>query len=99
VGLCENVARRGKRAMLGPPHPAPSTDGLKKTPAAAHPLPLEGLCDDPSLRVIPRSPPLLLANDDPSPEGFGPQGEESRTALKTLRARFLFRVWGIGMTA
>ena len=44
---------------------------------------------NPVLRVIPRSPPLLLADDDPSPEGFGPasrsvragrpQGEESRS--------------------
>ena len=24
--------------MLEPPHPAPSTDGLKKTPAAVHPF-------------------------------------------------------------
>jgi hypothetical protein len=59
----------------------------------------ESLCDNPSLRVIPRSPPFLVADDDPSPEGFGPQGEESRTALKTLRARFLSRDCGIGMTA
>jgi hypothetical protein len=33
---------------------------------------------------------------DPSPEGFGPQGEESRTVLKILRARFLAP---LGMTA
>jgi len=50
---------------------------------------LKSLCENPSMRVIPRSPPLLLADDDPSPEGFGPQDEESRTALKTLGARFL----------
>jgi hypothetical protein len=36
------------------------------------------------------------AGDDPSPEGFGPQGEESCTVLKTLRARFLA---ALGMTA
>ena len=37
------------------------------------------------------------AGDDPSPEGgFGPQGEKSRIALKTLRARFLA---ALGMTA
>ena len=36
------------------------------------------------------------AGDDPSPEGFGPQGEESRTLLKILRARFLA---ALGMTA
>src|SRR5208337_2811403 len=39
-------------------------------------------------RVIPRSPPFLLADD-----------EESRIGLKTLRARFLSRACGIGMTA
>jgi hypothetical protein len=37
------------------------------------------------------------AGYDPSPEGgFGPQGKESRIALKTLRARFLA---ALGMTA
>jgi hypothetical protein len=36
------------------------------------------LCESPNLRVIPRSPPLLLADD-----------EESRTVLKILTARFL----------
>jgi hypothetical protein len=36
-----------------------------------------------------RSRPFLLADADPSPEGSGPQGEESRIALKILRARFL----------
>ena len=29
-----------------------------------------------------------MADDDPSPEGFGPQDEEARTVLKILRARF-----------
>ena len=29
-------------AGSGPPHPAPSADGLKKTPAAVHPLPEGG---------------------------------------------------------
>jgi hypothetical protein len=38
----------------------------------------KSLCDNSVLRVIPRSPPFLVADD-----------EESRTALKTLRARFL----------
>ena len=32
-------------------------------------------------------PPFLVADDDSSPEGSGPQGEESRTALKTRRGR------------
>ena len=55
---------------------------------------LQSLRDYLCLRVIPRSP--QARDDDPSPEGFGPQGEESRTALKTLRARFLAP---LGMTA
>jgi hypothetical protein len=36
------------------------------------------------------------AGDDPSPEGFGPQGAESRTALKKFRTRFFA---SLGMTA
>ena len=51
------------------------------------PLPWS-LCDNSSSRVIPRSPPFLVADD-----------EESRTGLKILRARFLSRDCGIGMTA
>jgi hypothetical protein len=39
------------------------------------------------------------AGDDPSPEGFGRQGEKSRAVLKILRARFLSRDCGIGVTA
>ena len=38
---------------------------------------LKSLCDNPSLRVIPRSPPFLVADD-----------EESRTALNIRIARF-----------
>jgi hypothetical protein len=51
-------------------------------------LPQGRLCENPSLRVIPRSPPFLLADD-----------EESCTALKILRARFLpFAPLRVGMT-
>ena len=35
-----NCKRTG--AGLPPPHPAPSADGLKRTPAAVHPLPQGG---------------------------------------------------------
>ena len=39
-----------------------------------------------------------MAGDDPSPGGSGPQDEESHTAFRILRARFLSRDCGIGMT-
>jgi hypothetical protein len=45
-----------------------------------------------------RSPGVIFrraAGDDPSPGGFGPQAEESRSALIMLRARFLA---SLGMT-
>jgi hypothetical protein len=44
----------------------------------SNPGPLKSLCGSSSSRVIPRSPAFLVADD-----------EESCTALKILRARFL----------
>jgi hypothetical protein len=80
------------------PRPAPSRERGGKYPEFV-PSPPWSLCENPSLHVIPRTPPFLVADDDPSPEGFGPQGEESRIALKRLRARFLAPLGMTGLTA
>jgi hypothetical protein len=69
--VCEKIAGCGKRAMLGPPHPAPSADGLKKTPAAAHPLRFRG----------PMDPIGILKSDSPKEERAG----LSRRLLKLYR--------------
>jgi hypothetical protein len=50
---------------------------------------LASLCEDPSLRVVPRSPPLLLADDDPSPcllESYDRQAEGFGPAFRSVRA-------------
>jgi len=83
----EDCQKNCRHQDLLPPHSdcprarAPPLDVDEKVTA------LMSLCESPTLRVIPRSPPFLLADD-----------EESRIALKTLRARFLSRDCGIGMT-
>jgi hypothetical protein len=51
-------------------------------------FPLGSLCENPNLHVIPRSPPFLVADD-----------EESRIALKRLRARFLAPLGMAGLSA
>ena len=49
---------------------------------------LQSLCEN-LVCLSFRELPFLLTGDDPSPEGFRPQGEESRTALKALKERYL----------